>query len=248
MRKGLFLIFIFLSSGLLAFVPDEKVTIYLFPGQGADHRQFRDLRFPEQFDTVHMMYPVPQRGEDLSSYAMRFLPLIDQEESFVLLGVSLGGMICVELADTLDPLQTILISSAKWAGELPGRYTFQKKVPINRLIPATWTKAGALLLQGIVEPDRRYEPETFKDMLRGKDPDYLKRTVNMIVGWSRENYPEGILHIHGDADNTIPIRNVDHDYRIERGSHMMVLTRAGEVSDILEEVLLNNQSALALPF
>jgi hypothetical protein len=146
-------------------------------------------------------------------------------------------MICTELTDTLDPLKTIIISSAKTVHELPGRYTFQQTLPLNRIIPKRLTKGGARLLQGIVEPDRRHDKDTFKDMLKAKDPLYLKRTVDMIINWDRTKYPNQIIHIHGDKDHTLPIKNIEFDYLVEGGSHMMMITRAIEINKILEEVL-----------
>ncbi len=128
-------------------------------------------------------------------------------------------------------------SSAKAAFELPGRYTFMGKTHLNRIIPKGLVKAGARTLQGIVEPDRKYDPETFKDMLRKKDAAYLKRTADMIVNWDRDSYLYSIIHIHGDADHTIPFKNVSCDYMIKDGSHMMVLSRAKEISRIIDEIL-----------
>lgn len=223
-------------------IQGTHTTIYLFPGQGADQRQFRDLSFPPGYDTVHISYPVPLKRESMATYAHRFIPLVDQDQPYILLGVSLGGMICTELADTLKPLHIILISSAKSCHELPGRYNFQKKLPLNRIIPKRLTKGGARMLQGIVEPDRRYDKETFKDMLRKKDPSYLKRTVDMIVNWERSSYCESLVHIHGDKDHTIPLKNVEFDYLVEEGSHMMVLTRAREISQIIQEILVANDA------
>jgi pimeloyl-ACP methyl ester carboxylesterase len=211
--------------------------VYLFPGQGADFRQFRDLIFPEGYDTVHVSYPVPEKHETLHQYALRFVPLINRDAPYVLLGVSLGGMICTELADTLEPGTVILISSAKSCLELPGRYNFQKKLPLNRALPKGMIRAGARVLQGFVEPDRRYDRDTFADMLRKKDPLYLKRTVDMIVNWDRTSYNERIVHIHGNADHTIPVRNVHCDYLVEQGSHLMVLTRSSEISRIIGSIL-----------
>lgn len=218
----------------------EAVTIYLFPGQGADYRQYRDLRFPEGYDTVHISYPVPHYKESMASFARRFIPLINQEKPYILVGVSLGGMICTELADILNPQQVILISSAKSRSELPGRYTFMAKSHLNRLVPKGLVKFGARSLQGIVEPDRKYERSTFRDMLKKKDPLYLKRSADMIICWERDQYQEKIIHIHGDADHTIPIENVEYDYLVEEGSHMMVLTRADEISMIMYEILKGN--------
>lgn len=217
--------------------PGKDTLIYLFPGQGADARLFKHLKLPPGYDTVHISYPVPEKRESLPEYAARFMAQIDTTSPFILLGVSLGGMICTELSDTLRALRTIVISSAKTTEELPGRYTFQQDFPLNRMIPKRLTKGGARLLQGIVEPDRKYDKETFKDMLKSKDPLYLKRTVDMIINWERTEYPEQIVHIHGDKDHTIPIKNIDYDILLEGGSHMMILTRAEEINKILAEIL-----------
>ena len=211
--------------------------VYLFPGQGSDWRLFKHLALPPGYDTVNISYPVPDQNESLPAYARRFIGKIDQSGPYVLIGVSLGGMICTELADTLSPLKTIIISSAKSTNELPGRYTFQQNIRINRLITKGMTKAGARILQGIVEPDRKHDPETFREMLKAKDPLYLKRTVDMIINWDRTAFPDNIIHIHGDRDHTIPIKNVRYDYMVEDGSHMMMITRADEINQIIHHVL-----------
>jgi len=218
-------------------VSGQDTLAYLFPGQGSDERLFKHIELPPGYDTVHLSYPVPDQHEDLHTYALRFLSQIDTTSPFILIGVSLGGMICTELTDTLSPVKTILISSAKSAGELPGRYTFLNRFPLDRVIPAGMIKGGARILQGIVEPDRKNDPETFKSMLKEKDPKYLKRTVEMITHWDRTSYPGGIVHIHGDKDHTIPVRNVKVDYLVEGGSHMMMITRAGEINALLWKIL-----------
>jgi len=237
MKPFLSLTSLLLMASLLSAqeVPAEAGVIYLFPGQGADHRQFTGLHFPEGYEIRVFNYPVPERRERMESYARRFLPHLDTGKALVLVGVSLGGMICTELADLVDARQVILISSAKGGHELPGRYSMQQKLPLNRLVPAGLTKAGALLLQGIVEPDRSYDPALFRSMLRGKDPLYLKRTVDMIVNWDRQEHDPGIIHIHGDADHTLPIDHISCDHVVEGGSHMMVVTRAEEISLLLEK-------------
>lgn len=235
-----------LLAGLLpasrANLSGQDTLAYLFPGQGSDERLFKHLELPPGYDTVHISYPVPDLHEDMHTYAMRFISQIDTTSPFVLIGVSLGGMICTELTDTLSPVRTILISSAKTGDELPGRYTFLKQFPIDRIIPAGVIKASARVLQGIVEPDRKNDPETFKSMLKEKDPQYLKRTSEMIAYWNRSAYPERIVHIHGNKDHTIPVKNVKVDYLVEGGSHMMMVTRAGEINALLQKILSEKHS------
>lgn len=215
----------------------KDTMIYLFHGQGSDARLFKHLRIPPGYDTTHITFPLPHRKESLAGYALRFIPEIDTTSPFILMGVSLGGMICTELADTLTPERVIIISSAKRFAELPGRYTFLQKIPLNRIIPKRLIKGGGRLLQGIVEPDRKHDKETFKEMLKAKDPLYLKRTVDMIVNWNRTGCSDQVVHIHGDKDHTIPIKNVQYNYLVEDGSHMMMVTRASEINLIISEIL-----------
>jgi len=243
MRKYLMLLLLLFGQLLLPLreLAGQDTLVYLFPGQGSDYRLFKNLGLPEGYQPVHVSYPVPDKKEDLHSYALRFLPEINTSGPYVLLGVSLGGMICTELTDTLSPVKTILISSAKTREELPGRYTFNSKVPLNRIVPKGVVKASARLLQGIVEPDRKHDKETFKSMLKEKDPLYLKRTVEMITHWERTTYPDRIVHIHGNNDHTIPVRNVKVDYLVEGGSHMMMITRADEINELVREILLQDE-------
>jgi hypothetical protein len=146
-------------------------------------------------------------------------------------------MICTELSDTLSPVRTILISSAKTGSELPGRYTFMKTFPVDRIVPKGLIKAGGRLLQGIVEPDRKYDKETFKSMLKEKDPLFLKRTADMIIHWERTTCSRQIVHIHGNKDHTIPVKNVKADYIVDGGSHMMIITRADEINELIGNIL-----------
>jgi len=239
MLKYILLSFLFLAQFSVTWnkTAGQDTHIYLFHGQGSDHRLFKNLVVPPGYDTVHISYPMPEKREDMHSYAFRILSQIDTTEPFILLGVSLGGMICTELSDTLSPVRTILISSAKTGSELPGRYTFMKTFPVDRIVPKGLIKAGGRLLQGIVEPDRKYDKETFKSMLKEKDPLFLKRTADMIIHWERTTCSRQIVHIHGNKDHTIPVKNVKADYIVDGGSHMMIITRADEINELIGNIL-----------
>ena len=223
------------SSINFARSPSSDTIIYLLPGQGADCRLFKYIEFP--YDTVHLEFPVPEKKTTLREYAHGFIPRIDTSKPFILIGVSLGGMICSELTDTLEPDLTIVISSAKYRAELPGRYKFQKTIPLNKIIPKGMTKWGAKVLAPIVEPARKQDKETFRSMIEAKDPAYIKRTVDMVINWNKEGYNDRIIHIHGDRDHTLPHRKVRYDYLVENGTHMMVYIRGDEVSRLINEIL-----------
>ncbi len=213
-------------------------TLYLIPGQGSDKRIFDSLTFDANYKIKYLEYDTLNRKMTLPELAKQLSVSIDTTEKFILIGVSLGGMLSVELSEILNPEKVIIISSAKNRKELPFRYRFQKTIPLFEIFPARLFYWGAKILQPIVEPARNLNEETFKSMLSRKKPKYLKRSARMIIRWNRKSNSKTIVHIHGTNDHTIPIRNVKNpDYIIEHGSHMMALTKSKEISIILNKEL-----------
>jgi pimeloyl-ACP methyl ester carboxylesterase len=215
-----------------------KPTIYLLPGQGADGRLFGKWHLDTAYTTRHIVYPTPQKNETMPHFAQKLVCQIDTTQPYILIGTSLGGMLCVELADVLNPKKIIIISSAKCRNELPANYRFQRYVPLNKIVPKKIVKHAALLLQPIVEPDRNTQKATFVSMLQSKDPTYMKRSVNMIINWQRTTYNPKIVHIHGTDDHTLPYKNIKKvDITLLNGSHMMTLTQADTITYIINKIL-----------
>jgi pimeloyl-ACP methyl ester carboxylesterase len=216
----------------------QKPVIYLISGQGSDERIFQEIAWNNsEFDVEYIPYKIPNRGEDMESYAIRMAESIDTSRNFSLVGVSLGGMICTEIATFLNPEKVLLISSAKARNELPFSYRFQHYIPIYAMVPRGILKAGARIAQPLFEPDRKSHQAVFIAMLKAKDKTFMKRSIRMIVNWQRTEYPATIVHIHGDNDHTLPLRLVKADRIVKNGSHMMTLTRAQDVSAILNDLL-----------
>lgn len=211
---------------------------YLFPGLGSDERIFGKITLDSSYQLIHISYPIPEKNSTIKQFSQSLCEQIDTSGTYILIGVSIGGMICTELSDFINPAKVIIISSAKCRSELPFRYRFQKLIPLNKITPKGLMKAGAKILQPIVEPDRNKNKATFKSMLHKKNKTYLKRSVNMIVNWSRTTYDTTIIHIHGTKDHTLPIRCVNAGYVIEKGSHMMALTRGEELNTLILSILL----------
>lgn len=235
-RPILFLLFISFCGGNS--YAQNKLQVYLFPGQGSDYRLFDSLQWESGIDTTIISYGTPFEGMSMKEFAQSLLPEIDTTKQFALVGVSLGGMICVELSELIKPELTIIISSAKNSKELPFRYNFQKMVPLYSIFPGFLLTTGAQIMQPLVEPDRKNNKETFKSMLKQKKPLYMKRTVEMVIKWERINNSSIIHHIHGDNDHTIPIKNIQKPYLLVKGgSHMMTLTQAEAVSEQIKVLI-----------
>ena len=215
-------------------------TIYLFPSQGSDSRIFDAIVFDSSYKTKVIEYSTPEKGMSMRTFSQQLINQIDTTENYILLGVSLGGMLCVEINEILSPMKTIIVSSAKNCRELPFRYRFQKVIPLYKLIPKKMILAGAKLLQPIVEPDSKKNKSVFKSMLAAKDARYMKRTVGLIINWDRKENNKEVYHIHGSKDHTIPLRNINAPrIVVQNGSHMMTLTRAEEIQEIVNSILAN---------
>lgn len=242
MKPGiLYSVILFATILSQAVMTQENFTlehrVYLIPGQGADYRLFSKLKLDEKYESWDILLVRPEKNMTMRDYAIKLAEQIDTTKEFSIIGVSIGGMLAVELNEIVKPKQTIIISSAKCREEIPGRYRFMKKIPINKIVPPGLYKAGSKVAQPLVEPDRKNGKEVFVQMLNDKDAKFLKRATYMIVNWERKDYPEEIIHIHGTNDNTIPHKNVKANYYIEGGSHMMVLTKGEEISKLVNQVL-----------
>ncbi len=234
---GFFTLTYLLLQTLPASLAQQKVRVYLIPGQGADYRLFNNLDLGNQVDTIHVTLSIPDKGMKMAEYARRLALQIDTSAPFVLIGTSFGGMLAVEMSHFLHPEKVILISSAKCRIELPFRYRFQRVIPVYKLFTGKGIKTGARIMQPLVEPDRRKEKSIFKTMLKAKHPKFMKRSVAMIMEWEREVCHKSVFHIHGDADHTLPVHHINADVVLAEGSHMMTLSRGDEVSKIIRKEL-----------
>lgn len=219
-------------------ISQAQTTVYLIPGQGGDERLFNNLQLDDVYQIKHIDYELPDEGSSMKDYAEQLSKQIDTSEPFIVIGVSLGGMLASEIHDIVHPEKTIIISSAQSSLDLPKRYKLQQKVPLYKLVSGKVARWSAFVLQPIVEYDRNKEKETFKAMLTDKDPEFLARTIPMIMEWDKTTRSEGLIQIHGSRDSTIPVKNVNCDYLVEDGSHMMVLTEGEKISDLVKEILL----------
>ncbi|MEN8249404.1 MAG: alpha/beta hydrolase [Bacteroidota bacterium] len=239
-RLFIIILLIFSVNPANLFAQEDKTLVYLVPGQGADYRLYKNLELDSSFLIRNINHIIPEKGWSMRDYAETLSQQIDTTRKFIIIGVSFGGMLATEMNEFLRPAKTIIISSAKSQDELPWHYTFQKKIPIYKIVPGSVSKLGAMVLQPLVEPASKQDKETFRAMLKDKNPDYMKRTIAMIIEWDKENYNEDIIHIHGEKDHTLPVRNVKYNYLIEEGSHMIVLTKGEEISELVNGILINN--------
>lgn len=210
------------------------MKIYLLPGMGADHRLFGRLDpGAHRFCPVSWVKPGP--GDSLGGYARKLLPQLSDSGHSVLLGVSMGGMLAVELNKLTPFKKVVLVSSAKVTAELPPYF--------RRLAKAGWHKkigAPALLrLRRLAGPLMDYFGSGYRvssEMLKDTDPAFLDWCLEAVLSWRNETVPPNLVHIHGTADLLLPARYISGYIPVKRGSHLMIYQRAAEINNLLRQI------------
>jgi len=215
---------------------ESTCRVYLIPGLGADGTIFRKLRFPAYCKPVCLNWIKPLAGESLHSYAGRMGAAIDRDQPFILVGMSLGGMLATELAAMTQPVCTILLSSVPSPEHLPRLYRLAGKAGVHRLIPVNLFRYGSLIKRWFTG-EKKEDKTLLKRMIRSSDPAFIKWAVHAVLTWKGCPCRGSFYHIHGDRDGILPYRCTQPTHTIVKGTHMMVLTRAAEVSALIGEII-----------
>ncbi|MCH5600457.1 alpha/beta hydrolase [Niabella ginsengisoli] len=207
--------------------------IYIFSGLGVDRRVFQNIDFGE-LDIEHVEWIKPIKDEPLQNYARRISSNINTKDP-ILIGLSFGGMLAVEISKIINTKKIILIASAKNKNELPKNYFIGWMVKLMRFLPSAFlTKPNFIAYRyfGVKQPP---EKQLLKEILRDTDPGFFNWAMQEIINWTNEITPPSCIHIHGNKDRIIPIENVKADYVINNGGHFMTVNKAKEIELIIKK-------------
>ena len=213
-----------------------KPTIYIISGLGADKRMFQNFSF-EGFEVVHIDWDLPLENETLQNYALRISENI-KDENAILIGLSFGGILSVEISKIKKFKKVFLLSSAKTKFEIPFYYRFLGKLNLLRIIPSSILKRLNSLTYLVFGAKTNFEKNLLKDIIKNTDKHFLKWALHQIMNWKNENYSENIVHIQGDSDLILPHNFIKYDYLIKDGTHFMTLNQSKEIETIIIENLL----------
>jgi len=118
---------------------------YFISGLGADKKAFQKIKLPSAYEPVYLDWIPPQKNESLCNYARRFSSLIKNDDAFILIGLSFGGMLASEIARLRRPMKTIIISSLASSNELPWYFKQAGKIGLHKAVPMTFLKAGTVI-------------------------------------------------------------------------------------------------------
>ena len=211
---------------------------YLISGLGADRRAFYKIKLPRGYQAVYLDWITPLPNESFPDYAKRFSEAIKQDEDFVLIGLSFGGMLASELAKIVSPKKLIIISSLSSYKELPWYFKLAGKLGLHKIISPSFYKQATIMNRFMGAGNKEMKSIVYS-YVNNIDPAFIRWSLNVIVHWSHAERLSDLVHIHGSNDHLLPCRYVKADYTVKNGGHLMVMNRADEVNTILQEVLLS---------
>ncbi len=210
-------------------------NIYCISGFGADERVFSRLDFGHNHVTF-LKWEAPDKNESLEKYTNRFLNKI-KDSNPILVGLSFGGMMSVEIAKRIQTEKIFMISSIQTQDEMPWVFRLTGKSGLNKVLP--------LKPYSFLEPIENYnlgvkneeEKTLVREYRKNVSQIYTDWAINQIVNWKNRNKLSNLIHIHGSADRIFPIKNVHPDFIIKGGGHFMIMNRADEINEILGKEL-----------
>jgi pimeloyl-ACP methyl ester carboxylesterase len=211
--------------------------IYCISGLGADEKIFKNLEL-SGYELHHISWMRPHSGETIENYASRMAARIEEDDA-ILLGVSFGGMIGIEIARQRSLKKLILVSSIKSVEEQPRWMKVAGKLKLNKVLPTKSLKLTERIDNRRLGVSNDEELQMARYYRKNADTVYVEWAVNEILNWKNDWVPANIVHIHGDSDKIFPAKKIKAHYMLKGATHFMIYNRAKEISDCIKGELDN---------
>ncbi len=207
--------------------------LFLLSGLGADKRVFDFLDFGD-CTIHHIQWISPLTSETISEYANRLCQQIHSTMP-ILVGVSFGGIMAMEIGKIITTEKIILISSARTKKDIPFYFKISGKLKLHRTMPSSFMANNNPVTSWFFGAKTETEKKLLIAILHDTDLGFLNWAIDKIVRWDNVNPLQNVTQIHGTNDKILPFNEAK--FVIEGGEHFMVVNRAKEVSLAIKEIL-----------
>jgi len=216
----------------------NKIPVYFMPGLAASSSIFERIDLPADTFEIHLLeWFMPKKEESLADYAKRMAEKVVHDDA-VLIGVSFGGILVQEMAHYLNLRKLIIISSVKSNAELPRKMKIAKKTKAFRLLPTGLLQDVEKLVKYAFGNVIKQRLKLYEQFLFMRNKEYLDWAIEQVVCWDRVKIDLNVIHIHGDADEVFPVKNIKDFINVKGGTHMMILNRFRWFNENLPKIIL----------
>ncbi len=162
-------------------------TIYIISGLGADQRVFCNIDFTNKNVVfIHWIQSLP--NEKIDNYALRLSAFITTPHP-IIIGLSFGGIVAIEIAKIIPTKLIILISSVKHYSEMPMWYKLAGALRLNKIIPFSLFKKANFLTYYFFGVNTIEQKQLLKTIFQETNTQFLRWAINCIVNWNNNFIP-----------------------------------------------------------
>lgn len=219
----------------------SRIPVYFMPGLAASSSIFERIALPvDGFEMILLEWELPLDNESLSEYAQRISKKVTHKNP-VLIGVSFGGILVQEMAEFLEVRKIIIISSVKSNLEFPTTFKVAKTTKAYKLLPTSLVLNIENLAKFSFGDKIKQRLDLYKKFLSLRDKKYLDWAIEKIILWDRSEVLNNVIHIHGDADEVFPIKNIEKCIVVKGGTHIMILSKFKWFNTNLPKIILGQE-------
>jgi len=208
--------------------------IYVFSGLGTDERVFQNIDFGET--TTFIRWIKPDDGETIEGYAKRLTGQIKHDRP-ILIGLSFGGLMAIEVAKLIETDKIIIIASAKARKEIPFYYRIAGQLKLHRILPTRFLVRPGIFNNWLFGTQTPKDKKLLAEILLDTDASFARWAIDKIVTWKNQTQHMNLKHIHGTADRILPYRFVTCDLAVKNGGHLMTVNKADELTEKIKSLL-----------
>jgi len=220
----------------------SDVRLILVPGMGVDERVFGPQR--AAFPSLEVpSWIKPEKNESMGHYAERLVASLPRSSApTVVGGLSIGGMMALEMARHLNAKSVVLIGSCDHpSATLP---LLRMGEPIGQVAPDVVMRLGKRVATlfvgrgGVPVVHRRLVQQMLKEM----SIEFIRWCGFAITHWQGVADPGvPVRHIHGTRDWVIPISRLRRPPTkiVQGGAHVLNMSHEREVNEFVRDVMEN---------
>jgi pimeloyl-ACP methyl ester carboxylesterase len=213
------------------------MCIYMLSGLGADRRVFESLDLSGR-EVRHVEWIDPKRNETIQQYALRLLDQIHHVRP-ILIAVSFGGIVAIEVGKLIPTEKIVLISSVRTKYDIPVFFRLVNHLWLHKILDKLYTSGSFNLLNWFFSAESAAEKELVRASFCKRNSRFYSWAIEQISTWKNSEAPKNAVAIHGTRDRIFRARSADET--IPGGGHFMVLSKAKELSRILNKILTKQE-------
>lgn len=216
----------------------SKIPVYFMPGLAASSLIFEKIQLSDELFEIYLLdWKIPKPKESLQTYAKR-MAMDVKHQNAVLIGVSFGGVLVQEMASFLDLKKLIIVSSVKSNLEIPLRMKIAKQTKAYKLVPTGLVQNIEILQKFSFGTIIKQRLKLYERYLAMREKTYLDWAIEKMLTWDRTKVDVNVIHIHGDADEVFPVKNIKKCIAVKGGTHIMILSKYRWFNANLPKIIL----------